>query len=224
MSAVMPAPRDTVVLLHGLGRSPWSMKRLERTLHDAGYRVCNHGYPWRSLPIEAIAEEHLGPRLRALPLAPGARVHFVTHSMGGIVLRCYLRNHPLPQLGRIVMLAPPNAGSEVADHLKATWFFRFVFGPAGQQLGTNGLPRTLGPAPGETGIIIGQAAHNLSFGRWFSGPNDGKVSLLSARLEGLKDFLVVPSGHTWVMWHRPVIAQVLAFLRDGKFRRAAPES
>jgi len=148
MSAVTPTPPDTVVLLHGLGRSAWSLKRLEWALRDAGYQVVNFNYPSRDLPIERLAEEKLGPLLLTLPVEPGTKVHFVTHSMGGIVLRCYLRKHPLPQLGRIVMLAPPSAGSEVTEHLLGTWTYRIVNGPASQQLGTNGLPATLGPAPG----------------------------------------------------------------------------
>ena len=209
MTVPSPAPRDTVVLLHGLGRSGWSLKRVEWALRDAGYHVVNFDYPSRDLPIERIAGEKLAPLLRTLPLKPGAKVHFVTHSMGGIVLRCYLRDHPLPQLGRIVMLAPPNAGSEVTDHLLHTWLYRTVNGPAGQQLGTDGLPRTLGPAPGETGVIAGSYSLNPLFSSWMKGPNDGKVSMARTQLEGLTDFLTVPYSHTWLMWRKPVIRQIL---------------
>lgn len=218
VSAPTPANPDTVVLLHGLGRSAWSMKAIETKLRDAGYTVVNLDYPSRSFPIEALAASHLGPRLTALPLAPTGRVHFVTHSMGGIVLRCYLRDHPLPQLGRIVMLAPPNSGSEIADHLKANWLYRTYNGPAGQQLGTDGLPGKLGPAPGETGIIAGDVSLNPLFSSWMPGPSDGKVSVARAKLDGMKDFIVVPYSHTWIATREPVIDQVLAFLRDGRFQ------
>ena len=224
MLAATPAPRDTVVLLHGLGRTPWSLKRLEWSLRDAGYHVVNFNYPSRDLPIERLADEKLAPLLRTLPVEPGAKVHFVTHSMGGILLRCYLRNHPLPQLGRIVMLAPPNAGSQVADHLLRTWPYRTVNGPAGQQLGTDGLPRMLGPAPGETGIIAGNHSFNPLFSSWMPGPNDGKVSVASAQLEGMTDFLTVPYSHTWLMWRRPVIRQILCFLHTGRFNHVEEKS
>ena len=155
------------------------------------------------------------------------RLHFVTHSMGGILLRCYLRNHSIPKLGRVVMLAPPNAGSELADWLKPTRLYRTVNGPAGQQLGTDGLPLALGPWPvdaGELGIIAGAASLNPVFTAHLPGPNDGKVTVASARLAGLKDFLTVPHSHTWLAWRAPVIAQVRAFLRHGGFTRPAPRS
>lgn len=223
-SAASAAPTDTVVLLHGLGRSAWSMKRLEWALRAEGYHVVNFAYPSRHATVETLAEQHLGPLLRALPVAPGGAVHFVTHSMGGIVLRCYLRDHPAPAPGRIVMLAPPNQGSEVVDRLHARWFYRMINGPAGAQLTTQGLPGKLGRAPRGTGVIAGNFSFNPLFSSWMPGPGDGKVSVASTRLDGADDFLVLPYSHTWLMWRAPVIDQVRAFLRDGKFMRVTPPS
>ena len=221
-SAANSAPAETVVLLHGLGRGAWSMKRLEWMLRAEGYHVVNFSYPSRHATVEKLAEHNLAPLLRALPLSPGAPVHFETHSMGGIVLRCYLRDHPTPAPGRIVMLAPPNHGSEVADRLHSWWFYRLINGPAGAQLTTQGLPGKLGPAPRGTGVIAGSFSFNPLFSSWMTGPDDGKVSVASARLEGADDFLVVPYSHTWLMWRTPVLDQVRTFLRDGKFARATP--
>jgi hypothetical protein len=197
------------------------MKRLEWALRRAGFGVANLDYPSRRFAIEKLAAEYLAPWLKARPAPPGARLHFVTHSLGGILLRCQLRE-ALPQLGRIVMLAPPNHGSEVADRLQSHWFYRALNGPAGQQLGTSGLPGTLGPAPGETGVIAGNVALNPLFASWFHGPNDGKVSVESARLEGMADFLVLPVSHTWLPWSTTALRQVVAFLRHGKFARLTP--
>lgn len=216
------AARETVILLHGLARTEASMKPVERRLRAAGYDVVNVGYPSRRRPIEALARDHLAPAIAAHAGAP--RLHFVTHSMGGILLRCHLRYHRVPNLGRVVMLAPPNAGSEVADRLRDTWFYRLVNGPAGRQLGTDGLPAALGPWPagaGELGIIAGDRSFNPLFSSWIAGPDDGKVSVARARLEGMKDFLVVPHTHTWLMRRGAVLDQVEAFLRDGRFRRPA---
>lgn len=204
-----------------MGRTAWSLKRLEWSLRGAGYQVINFNYPSRDLPIERLAEEKLAPLLKSLSLEPGAKVHFVTHSLGGIVLRYYLQHHPLPNLGRIVMLAPPNAGSEVTDRLLRSWPYRTVNGPAGQQLGTDGLPSTLGPAPAETGIIAGNYSFNPLFSSWMPGPNDGKVSVARAQLEGMADFLTVPYSHTWLMWRKPVISQILGFLQTGRFNHPA---
>lgn len=217
---------ETVILLHGLGRTRWSFWRMERALRRDGYRVVNVTYPSREKSVEDLARDCLAPLVAAE--AKAGKLHFVTHSMGGILLRCHLRDHPVPNLGRVVMLAPPNAGSELADALKPTWLYRTVNGPAGQQLGTDGLPRALGRWPagaGELGIIAGDVSLNPLFSATLPGPNDGKVSVASARLEGMADFLVVPHSHTWLGWRKPVISQVRAFLRDGKFvRKVAPAS
>lgn len=217
--------KDTVILLHGLGRTRWSFWRVEQALRHEGYHVINLSYPSRTHSIEELTRDWLAPLIAAQGAAP--RVHFVTHSMGGILLRCYLRDHAMPNLGRVVMLAPPNAGSELADRLKPTWLYRTLDGPAGQQLGTAGLPAALGPWPagaGELGVIAGDRSLNPLFSSTLPGPNDGKVTVASARLGGMKDFLTVPYSHTWLAWRGPVIAEILAFLRSGRFRPTRPLS
>ncbi len=214
-------PPETVILLHGLGRTSWSFWRVEQTLRRDGYHVINLTYPSREQSVERLAQEFLAPLIAAQRSAP--RLHFVTHSLGGILLRCYLRDHAVPNLGRVVMLAPPNAGSELADRLQPTWLYRTVNGPAGQQLGTAGLPSTLGAWPagsGELGIIAGEVSLNPFFSAVLPGPNDGKVTVASARLAGMKDFLVVPYSHTWLAWRAPVIESIRAFLHSGHFRPA----
>jgi pimeloyl-ACP methyl ester carboxylesterase len=222
-ASVRPAPREKVILLHGLGRTRWSFWRVEQALRHDGYEVVNHTYPSRAHPIEVLARDHLAPLMAAQGIA--SRLHLVTHSMGGIVLRCYLRDHPVPNLGRVVMLAPPNAGSELADRLKPTWLYRTINGPAGQQLGTEDLPRALGPWPayrGELGIIAGDRSLNPLFSSWLPGPGDGKVTVARTRLAGMADFTVVPVSHTWLAWRRAVISQIRAFLRSGRFIRENP--
>ena len=222
-ATVRPEPRETVILLHGLGRTRWSLWRLERALRRDGYHVVNLTYPSRTHSVEALARDYLAPLVAAQGAAP--RLNFVTHSMGGIVLRCYLRDHPWPRPGRVVMLAPPNSGSELADRLKPAWYYRKINGPAGQQLGVAGLPRTLGPWPagaGELGIIAGDRSFNPLFSAWLPGPDDGKVTVASTRLAGLTDFIVVPHTHTWMTSRAPVIAQVRAFLRHGRFVHGHP--
>ncbi len=220
---VRAATGETVILLHGLGRSRWSFYRVEQMLRQDGYQVVNLTYPSREQSIEELALNYLGPLVAAH--RSSARVHFVTHSMGGILLRCYLRDHRIPNLGRIVMLAPPNAGSELADHLMATWLYRTVNGPAGQQLGTHGLPPALGPWPtgaGELGIIAGDVSLNPLFSSWLPGPSDGKVTVLRTRLAGMQDFIVLPYSHTWLAWRSAVLTEIQAFLRTGHFRPRPP--
>jgi triacylglycerol lipase len=215
---VRAEPGETVILLHGLGRSSWSFWRVQQVLRRDGYQVVNVSYPSRMHAIEDLSRDWLAPVIAAQSSAP--RLHFVTHSLGGILLRCYLRDHPVPNLGRVVMLAPPNAGSELADRLKPNRLYRAINGPAGQQLGTDGLPRTLGPWPagaGQLGIIAGDCSLNPLFSSWLPGPNDGKVTVARARLDGMADFLTVPYSHTWLTWRGCVIAQIQTFLRTGRF-------
>ena len=121
-----PAVPDCVVLLHGLGRGPGSMRKLERRLDEAGYVTWNEGYPSRSAPIEALAEQYVGIALADCRAGGATRIHFVTHSLGGILVRQYLHTHTVPEVGRVIMLSPPNAGSEVAETPLAREFHRYA--------------------------------------------------------------------------------------------------
>ncbi|MDP3070664.1 MAG: alpha/beta fold hydrolase [Opitutaceae bacterium] len=223
-AASAPVP-ETVVLLHGLGRTSWSMSALARELEHAGFRVVNPSYPWRTQTLEQLASEWLPAQLAALPPTP--RVHLVTHSMGGLLVRVWLRDHSPPaQLGRVVMLAPPNAGSEIPDEFGASAPFRWLVGPNGPRLGTaaDALPATLGPWPApaiELGIIAGSGASSASLGAAVPAPHDGKVSVASTRLAGARDHRVLPFSHTWMAWRRETAAHVAHFLRHGRF---VPES
>jgi triacylglycerol lipase len=219
--AAMPPPdsRETVVLLHGLGLNRLAMTRLACALRRDGYRVVNLSYPSRSIPLEQLAADWLPAMLRAQNVDTASRLHFVTHSMGGILLRLHLRDHTPPHLGRIVMLAPPNHGSEVADRLRDNPLFRLFTGVNGRRLGTSpdSAPRQLGPLDADLGIIAGDRSLNPLFSSWIGRPSDGKVAVESTRLDGMRDHLVVPISHTWLQWRGPVIAQIKTYLRDGKF-------
>ncbi|MBV5318674.1 MAG: alpha/beta fold hydrolase [Desulfobulbaceae bacterium] len=218
-SAGLP-PKTGAVLLHGLARTRRSMRPLAVYLERQGYTVVNVSYPSRRYPAETLARLALPPAVAELRRGGIESIHFVTHSMGGILLRSYLASENLPELSRVVMLSPPNQGSEVVDHLGRYFWFRWFFGPAGCQLGTaeSDLPLRLGPMPCPVGIIIGTLPA-LGLSRFFPGPNDGKVSVARAQLAGMTDFLTLPYGHAFIMRHRPVLAQVAFFLENGRFWR-----
>jgi triacylglycerol lipase len=211
---------EAIVLIHGLGRTTLSMRRMERELEKQGYHVLNFTYPSTRLPIERAAE--LLDRTvtqHALDRAP--RLHFVTHSLGGIVLRQYLKvSHPW-NLGRVVMLAPPNHGSELVDRLKENLFFKLFTGPAAQQLGTDpmSMPARLGPATFDVGVMAGDRSLNPLFSACIPGPADGKVPVASTQLDGMRDFLLVHHTHTWMTWRMEVIRAVVCYLQTGRFRR-----
>jgi triacylglycerol lipase len=212
--------RGTVVLLHGLARTHRSMRPMEDALVERGYRVMNLGYPSTTHTWEELVDT-LGVALAAC-CRGGQPVHFVTHSMGGILVRAYLAERELPGLGRVVMLSPPNQGSEIVNRLPEE-LLELLLGPASIRLGTDpsSVPSRLGPVNFELGIITGDISMNPLFSSWLPGDDDGRVAVESAWVEGTSDFLVVPATHTFIMRREEVIAQVLAFLEAGKFLDAA---
>ena len=213
---------DCVILLHGIGRSTRSLSQLESGLSDRGYRVFNLDYPSTKFPIEYLAEEVLHPQVERLRRECPGRLHFVTHSMGGIVIRYYLQHHDLTNLGRVVMLSPPNGGSELADLLKRSILFKRFMAPAGRQLGTDkdGLPKRLGAADFEVGIIAGNKSYNPINSLILDGPDDGTVTVESTKLPGMKDWIVLGYSHRSIIRSQEVIGQVIHFLRSGAFRQS----
>src|SRR5688572_2207677 len=219
-SPAAEAGRETVVVLHGLGRTRLSMSRLATRLRNHGYEVVNLGYPSTRYGIAELTG-HLDRELKSHDFPSARRVHFLTHSLGGIIVRNYLKRHPLSNLGRVVMLSPPNQGSEVVDRLRHNLLFKVATGPAGQELGTDALsiPSGLGPVEFPLGVIAGSRSLNPLFSAWITGDNDGTVSVQRARAEGMADFLVVRHSHSFIMRSSLVADQVVEFLRHGRFAR-----
>lgn len=209
--------RESVILLHGLARSSRSMRRLEKTLQQAGYHTANINYTTTSGSIESLSETVI-PTALALT-EQSDTVHFVTHSLGGILLRYFLTQHEIAGLGRVVMLAPPNRGSQVVDWLRHYRLFQHMLGPAASQLGTtpDSLVNQLPPAPCELGIIAGSRAVNLLFSPFLPKPNDGTVSVENTKLADMRDHITLPATHPLIMRNKQVIQQVLAFLKSGQF-------
>lgn len=206
-----------VVLLHGLARSSDSMQQLAFELESQGFVVVNVDYPSREHTIDILAELAIAPALSRC--RPERQIHFVTHSMGGILVRQYLSLHKIENLGRVVMLGPPNNGSEVVDVLADTPGFYLLNGPAGMQLGTEAgsVPNILGPADFDLGVIAGTSSINWILSSMIPGVDDGKVSVASSKLQGMRDHIEMSVTHPLMMSDEEVIAQVLAYLREGRF-------
>ncbi len=224
--AVPAAGRETVVLLHGIGHSRWNMMGTEWALRRRGYDVVNITYPSLKRGIGALAG-FVHERLeRDNVWGRSAKVHFVTHSMGGLVARCYLDTRkddiPAGKMGRFVMLAPPNRGSEIADLLHRLPPYRWLFGPAGQELCT--AVRSDGAAPSicETGIIAGNKGWlypvaNLFF-KGGGASHDGRVAVERTKLPGMKDHFTLSVTHDMIAWKGEAHRQIVHFLRNGTFK------
>ncbi|ASP47639.1 esterase/lipase family protein [Cognaticolwellia beringensis] len=207
---------ECVILLHGLARSAHSMDKMADRLSEQGYKVLNIDYPSRSYSIEQLAEQTISD---ALLKCEGMSVSFVTHSMGGILVRQFLSNHSVKNLNKVVMLGPPNKGTEIVDKLGNMPGFHFVNGDAGMQLGTGALsvPNQLGKANFDVGIIAGTQSINLLLSSLIPDTDDGKVSVESTKIEGMSDHIEMPTTHVFMMRNDAVIDQVINYLKQGKF-------
>lgn len=213
--------KECVVLLHGLARSSSSMETLEEKLSEEGFLVTNVDYPSREHPIETLAELAVSNGLKYCTDNKADKTNFVTHSLGGILVRQYLKINKRSDIGRVVMLGPPNKGSEVVDNLKDAPGFELINGPAGQQLGTdiNDKPLSLGPIDFELGVIAGTQSINLLLSTMLPNPDDGKVSVEATKIKGMTDFIALPTTHPFMMKNKTVIEQTIYFLKNGQFKK-----
>ena len=213
---------EVVVLLHGLGRTDRSMRPLESHLADAGYRTHNLRYPSTQLGPDALVE-HLHHQLEAC-CAKADRLHFVTHSLGGIVVRAYAAKHSPKHLGRVVMLAPPNRGSPYVDRFGEWEVLARAAGPTAVQLGTDddSLPNRL-PEPDFVFGVIAGTRNRVPLSRYvIAEPSDGTVSVTSTQIDGMADFVTVDATHTFIMRSPETALQTLVFLRTGRFDHGEP--
>ncbi|MBL4682714.1 MAG: hypothetical protein JKY88_18615 [Pseudomonadales bacterium] len=207
-----------IILLHGLARTENSMTDMQDALTEQGYKVVNLGYPSRHYPIEILASKAINRALASC--GSNIEIHFVTHSMGGILVRQYLDQNEIPLLNHVVMMAPPNKGSEVVDALGGFLGYKLLNGDAGLQLGTdeNSIPNTLGSADFDLGIIAGTNSINFILSSIIPGEDDGKVSVKRTRLVGMNDHITMPVTHTFMMNNKQVISQVIHYLKEGEFK------
>ena len=213
------ATQDGVVLLHGISRTALSFRKMQLALERAGFTTVNLDYASRSKALEALAED-IHPAIQQFADRIDGPVHFVCHSMGGLLARVYIARYRPKRLGRVVMLGTPNSGSEIADRLKNMGIYRAFFGPAGQQLGTQrdaAIEALFPPIDYPVGIIAGNRSIDPIASRLLPRPHDGRVSIANTKLEGMADHVVVAASHPWLVRNGEAIARTIAFLEDGRF-------
>lgn len=224
-SGVKTEPADVcIILLHGLWRSSQSMKPLERALEEAGYGVVNQSYPSRTHRVEELSVLAVEEGLAQCRALGTGQVGFVTHSLGGILVRDYLSRHEITGLQRVVMLGPPNGGSQMAEYVLATEFLQPFLPPVIAQLGSsdNSVPRQLGRVNFALGVIAGTSNLKSFLPGAPDEPSDGTVAVAETVVPGMMDFIELPVGHTFMMWDDTVIEQTLFFLANGTFKRSSP--
>jgi len=217
MLAVPAQARDQVLLLHGIARSPDHMQSLAERLKVEGFEVFNIGYPSTTKDI-ARGTAHVADQI-AEKMDPSKPLHIVGYSMGGLVARALLTRYRPDNLGFVVQLATPNKGSEVADLVRAQWLYQSLYGPAGQQLVTQGagIGSLVGTVDYPLGVIAGDYSIDPISSLVIPGPDDGKVSVESTKVDGMREHRVVAASHTFFPYNRQVHNLTVRFLKTGTF-------
>ncbi len=211
--------KQCVVLVHGLWRSAWAMRSIEKDLNAYAYQTVNISYPSTSMSIPDIAEHYLPPAIESCQQAGAEQIHFVSHSMGGIVVRQYLQNNHMPAGSKVVMLSPPNQGSELSERFGDAGWYQFFVGPAGVSLSQKqgGIISKLKTIKEPVGIIAGYREWSLWPSTWLPKPNDGTVSVESMKLAEMDDFMLINSGHAMMRYNDTIHQQIRYFLTTGEF-------
>jgi len=221
LASGMASATECVVLLHGLARTSSSLNAMQQALEEDGYLTANIDYPSREHEIAELADIAVGEGLATCRAGEDVeRIHFVTHSLGGILVRQYLSTKTVNELGRVVMLGPPNQGSNAVDDLVGVPGFDWLNGPAGRQLGKGeaSVPLALGPVDFELGVIAGNRTIDPITSAVLENPDDGRVSVEDTKVEGMDDFIIVTHSHAFMMRMRKPIELTKKFLRTGSFR------
>ena len=214
------AASECVVLLHGLARTSMSLNTMQQALEEDGFLTANIDYPSREHAIPELADIAVEQGLATCRAGEDVqKIHFVTHSLGGILVRQYLSEGAIPELGRVVMLGPPNQGSNAADDLDGVPGFDWINGPAGRQLGKGeeSVPLALGPVDFELGVIAGDRTIDPITSYVLPDPDDGQVSVEDTKIDGMDDFVVVNHSHAFMMRMDEPIKLTKLFLRTGSF-------
>jgi hypothetical protein len=215
---IVQGDKDIVVVLHGFGRGKAAMWKMSSRIEKAGFRVANIRYRSLSDTPEEISQD-IDSQIEECCIGKSPKLHFVGHSLGGVLIRKYLASEKVDNLGRVVLIGTPNKGSEIVDSYGEKWWFK-ILGPTAQALGTghDSLTSSLPKPDYPLGVIAGES-NTISNDKLLHGRGDGFVSVESAKIEGMADFVIVDSGHFMMRYSRDVADQTIQFLRQGRFKK-----
>ena len=213
----VPDNKEIIVLLHGLGRSNTSMWLLASRLEDAGYFVQRVGYNSLHQNPDEILKD-ISSQIKRCCQKHTHSVHFVGHSLGGLMVRAYLQNYKVDKLGRVVLLGTPNKGAEAADHFSNSWLMN-ILGPTAKALGTddNSFPKSLKAPYYPIGIIAGEVKSELN-DPVIPGKDDGLVSVEATKIDVMTDFIIIETGHSMMRYDSEVADQTIEFIKNGVFK------
>lgn len=213
--------KECVVLVHGLWRSGFAMRSIASNLEDNGYQTVSVDYPSTQSKIPELVQGYLLTSYEECKQTGAKKIHLVSHSMGGILIRQFLQNHSLPKGSKVVMLSPPNQGSELSEKFGSSWWYQWVVGPAGVSLSNTqqGIISKLDAIDEPVGIIAAYRDWSVWPNSWLPQPNDGTVSVESMKLAEMDDFILVNSGHAMMRFSDLVQSQIRQFLAVGEFAR-----
>jgi pimeloyl-ACP methyl ester carboxylesterase len=212
---------ERVILLHGLGRSEHAMFYLQKRINSAGFSTQSISYRSMKDNPDTIIDS-VGEEVMRCCHNKGDTVHFVGHSLGGLVVRAYLEKYPLQNIGHVVLLGTPNQGSELVDKYGESWLFGLL-GPTARQLGTGqaDFPKRIAHPYYPLGIIAGSSSILPMTSRVLPGPDDGMVAVESTKVEGMTDYILVDTNHSMLIYNETVADEVIHFLRKGEFSHAS---
>lgn len=214
------AKKDIVVLLHGLGKSKSSMWLLRSRLENAGFTVEAIGYHSLDRPPEQILRD-VTKEINSIHVDSNQTVHFVGHSLGGLLIRAFLDSNKSQKLGRVVLIGSPSKGTPFVDHFRDEWWMKLA-GPTANALGTNekSFPHSLHPPYYPVGVIAG-VSNIINNEQFIPGEDDGVVPVESTKIEGMTDFIKIKTSHSMMNYNEAVAEQTIEFLRHGKFKKEA---
>lgn len=208
---------EGIILIHGIFRTNSCMKKIARLFENKNYKTLNIEFPSTKYDILSLAKIiHQEVKEFAQQVT---KIHFIGHSIGGLIIRTYLNIYSLENLGRVVMLGTPNNGSEIADFLKDFYLYKKLYGPAGQQLITDQskFKNIFGSINYELGVIAGISSFHFIANKIIGKESDGRVSVISTKVEGMKDHITIKSTHVGLTSNKEAWQFTKNFIETGNF-------